>query len=412
MRELDPAAGLHRRDDERPVGLADDPRDQLTQCCARPPAETPPREGQIVGVARVDQAEARGHAGEPAVQRERGEVGQRGRGRGALGEMGRGEPPLEHVPGPHQARPWRRVHRGQHGDRCAVGGQARERPRDRGRVTDGREHAEHPRGRNRGEEVAQVEPEHHARAGVQRRVAVDRAAPHEAVGRGVGRDRVEDLVQRPALDLLQARLGRLDQPLQAAAARRPPVAVVTQPLGRGGPLQSAGVGEPRELPIGELQPFGELVDGRQGRDRPVVAQRRARRRGRVAESPGSVRCRSVEDLRVSDQEGVDRIGQRRPQTGILGRGSVARGAGHDRERETVQPGRPEAEHCRGSLGGVDLVAAAGQERVGDHRRERLSLSTSRHLLIIAAPRPTVLCAARRQVPPSGCTDRRAMYSRD
>jgi hypothetical protein len=200
--------------------VARDPGDELVE---RPPARPRrARERQVVGIARVAHPERRGEPGQPPVEAERREVGQRGRGRGALRQVRRGQRPAEreapsrrprlHAPGallPHRER-----------DR--VGAQPGERVRDAGAVAGLQEDAVHPAGGDRREEIPQIPAQHHGVAGVQRGVADDRAPRGEAV-RGIVRgDPVEDLVQQPALDLLQPRLRGLDHPRQAAAPRRRP----------------------------------------------------------------------------------------------------------------------------------------------------------------------------------------------
>ena len=143
-------------------------------------------------------------------------------------------------------------------------------------VAQGLEDPEHASGRHRGEEVGEVQTQEHGLAAVAARVVDDRAPAREALGRLVDRDVVEDLTQDPALDLLEAELGGLDDARQPAAAGHRGVAVVAQPLGGDGPLQSAHVGQPRQLPVGELErrPPVSDTDGDTG-DRPVTAQRGA-----------------------------------------------------------------------------------------------------------------------------------------
>jgi hypothetical protein len=73
------------------------------------------------------------------------------------------------------------------------------------------EDAVHPPGAHGGEERLQVEVEDHRAARVQPRGRQRRAPRPKPVGRVVGRDAVEDVVQHLALEVLELALGRLQQ---------------------------------------------------------------------------------------------------------------------------------------------------------------------------------------------------------
>jgi hypothetical protein len=82
---------------------------------------------------------------------------------------------------------------------------------DVGVVAEGLEDPEHPAGGDRGEEVGEVQAQEHGPAAVTAGVVDERAPPGETLRRLVDRNVVEDLVQDPALDLLEAHLRGLDE---------------------------------------------------------------------------------------------------------------------------------------------------------------------------------------------------------
>ena len=106
-------------------------------------------------------------------------------------------------------------------------------------------------------------------------VADDRAAGDEAVRRRVRRDLAEDLPEDPALHLLQTQLRRLDHAGQARRRVDREIAVVAQPLTLDRALETADVGQPRELAVAQFQPLREL------RDRPIGGTGHAARRAAV-----------------------------------------------------------------------------------------------------------------------------------
>jgi hypothetical protein len=102
-------------------------------------------------------------------------------------------------------------------------------------------------------------------------------------------DVVEDLVQDPALHLLELELRPGDRPRRRPRARLPAVRVVAQPPRSGRALEPARVGEPLELPRVELEPLGERARRVDRRDRPA----RVRHRRLVQEPAAHVRARAV-----------------------------------------------------------------------------------------------------------------------
>ena len=104
--------------------------------------------------------------------------------------------------------------------------------------------------------------------------AAHRPATDAAVRRVVHRDRGQDVAQQPALDLLEPRLRRGEQPDAVALGQhRPPV--VPQRLG-GGALEPVQVGEPGELALVEVEQAGQCAEVGQQRDRPGPARHRGR----------------------------------------------------------------------------------------------------------------------------------------
>ena len=94
------------------------------------------------------------------------------------------------------------------------------------------------------------------------------AAGDEAVGCVVLRDLVEDLVEDPALDLLQPLFRPGDRARRAVRAWLPAVGVVAQAAVGRVALEAAGVREPHEPAGVELQEVGELARRRDRRRRP------------------------------------------------------------------------------------------------------------------------------------------------
>jgi hypothetical protein len=81
--------------------------------------------------------------------------------------------------------------------------------RDRAAVAKRAEDPEDPASRDRREEVLEVEPQNDCLAAVQPGVSRDRASAREALGGLMRGDVLEDLMQDPSLDLLEAGLRRL-----------------------------------------------------------------------------------------------------------------------------------------------------------------------------------------------------------
>ena len=172
----------------------------------------PAGEDDVVGVPRVGRPERVGQPGQAAVEPVGAQVGERGRGGGALRQVRRRQPPAQalvrrgggRVGRPRRGRPLlqRQSVRDQPGE---IGG-------DRLRVSGAAEHAVHAAGRDRGEEVLEVESQHDATPGVPAGVGERRMPAPEAVGGVVRRDRLEDPAQHTPLGLLEQALGLLDQP--------------------------------------------------------------------------------------------------------------------------------------------------------------------------------------------------------
>jgi hypothetical protein len=188
--------------DREPL-LACDRGDQLLKVTAPASELIRPRERQIVGVPRVAHPARRGQPVRPAVEAERGQVGQRRRGRGALRQVRRRELAPEPEPRLHEARLGGARHVVPHrvGDR--VRGQAGEDVGDVWSVAEGVKDAEHPAGADRREEVLEVEPQDDWLGCVQAGMGRDRTATSKALRSVVGGDVIEDLMQDPPLDLLQ-----------------------------------------------------------------------------------------------------------------------------------------------------------------------------------------------------------------
>ena len=120
--------------------------------------------------------------------------------------------------------------------------------RDRLRVSGAAEDAVDAAGRDRGEEVLQVEPQDDAAAGVAAGMGERRVAAAKAVGGVVRRDRLEDRAQQPPLGLLEQRAWAARS---GAAAPRPGAASgsgsCAAARSRDAPLQATAVGQPGEL---------------------------------------------------------------------------------------------------------------------------------------------------------------------
>jgi hypothetical protein len=134
------------------------------------------------------------------------------------------------------------------------------------------EDAEHASGSDRGEEISEVDAEDGALAGVPPRVADHRATARKALRGLVDGNMIEDLVQDPPLDLLEASLRGFQDARDAAPARDDPVAVVPELLVCHAALETPHVGQPGELPAAQLQHVGERRDGVDRGDRPAVLQ--------------------------------------------------------------------------------------------------------------------------------------------
>ena len=80
--------------------------------------------------------------------------------------------------------------------------------------------------------MLEIEADDHVLAHVRFDERAHAAAADETMGDGRGRDAGEHVVQQPALDLPQPRLGRLQQAVTPGCLGHPPVAVVLQRLSR------------------------------------------------------------------------------------------------------------------------------------------------------------------------------------
>nr|WP_233417138.1 hypothetical protein [Halovulum marinum] len=99
-------------------------------------------------------------------------------------------------------------------------------PRCRLGVAQAAEQAEHPAGADRGEEILQIETQHHLFARVPPRAVAAAAAAHEAEGVAMRWHLVQDPAQHLPLQRFQRGLRRLDQPQPAAGLAVQHTAVV------------------------------------------------------------------------------------------------------------------------------------------------------------------------------------------
>lgn len=265
---------------------------------------------------------------------------------------------------PRQRRPLIGRHR--------VRRQRRERVGDRLGIAGGSEDAEHPRGRDAREEVLEIEPHDHVPADVRGGVAARGPAAREAVCGLVRGDPVEQLVQQAPLDRLQSRLGPLDRARRTAVAGQPGVAVVAQPLVGDPALEPAGVGEPGELAVPDLE------EARQGVHRMQLGHR-----------PAAPPHRELGQEPAANAGRLDGIGRshllqlQREEGGQLAR-SVRRGAvvgGQHRAHEPPDPRRPRLEHGGTASKKTGLLPRSGQAGV----RQAVRQAPARRAVVHRAP---------------------------
>ena len=139
--------------------------------------------------------------------------------------------------------------------RCARGGQGGQGVRDRFGVADAAEQAEDPGGRDGGEEGPQIEADQDVVAGVGPGERVDAPAADKTVDALVDRHGGQDLVEHLPLEVAQAGLRCLDQPVG-----QPRVPVVAQAFVAGVTVDLATVGEPVELVAVETEELGQLAE--------------------------------------------------------------------------------------------------------------------------------------------------------
>ena len=260
---------------------------------------------------------------------------------------------LARIARPRDPRPLRRRHH-----RDAQRGQ---RVRDGLGVPGGAEDAEDACRGDAHEEVLEVEPHDGRPAGVQRRMGADGTAGNEAVGGVVLRDVVEDLVEDPALDLLQPQFRPRDRPGRAVRARLPAVGVVAQAAVGRVALEPAGVREPHEPAGVELQEVGELArrrDPRRGPRHPAHLRREVAPAQDVRPSPVALE----RQLDVGGE--LARAVGRRARVGL-----------EDPAHDGPQPSRARGQHLAAAAHHRGLRPGAGEE-VGCERGAELSSAGS------------------------------------
>ncbi len=220
------------------------------------------REGHVVGVARVGEAERAGQRGEPRIEPRADEVRQHRARRRPLRQApwaSGGEKALavEVQLVDIRLRAEQRQHRG-----------------DRFRVAETAELALHaPEGEGR-EEVLEVEVDHDLAADMCPGIGQDRAARHEAVRRLVHRHLAEDRVEHPVLRALEARHRGRDQPLAAGLLRQGEALVVADARERAVVGEEAQFGQRNADRVGQRPGAGEV--------RQAGLERRRRRVGMQA----------------------------------------------------------------------------------------------------------------------------------
>ncbi len=142
-----------------------------------------------------------------------------------------------------------------------VSGQPGQGARDGLGITGGQEDLQDSRGRDRREEVLQVEAHQQLLAGVRFHEIADRAARPEAPRRFVRRDGVEDFPQRLPLGEFEQRLRALDQAEAAALRFRLPLVAVVLCLAAGN--------QPAEIVRMQPQDVGKVSQGGDFRNLPL-----------------------------------------------------------------------------------------------------------------------------------------------
>jgi hypothetical protein len=220
-----------------------------------------------------------------------------------------------------------------------------------------------PCGRDRREEITQVEREQDRSSGMAAGMADHRATASEAGCIAVDGDVVEDLAQHPPLDLLKPCLRGLDHPRQARGARHAPVPVVAKALAGDRAFEPADVGQPRQLAEGQLQQLRQRRHRFDHRDRPVMRERGPppRQRGHEADRLGRLR------LTVVAAPCKEQLDQRRQSLGLANRRGPVRG--RDGHRQRRHPARPPVEAADTALAqpvdGPGAVDERARELTGD-----------------------------------------------
>ena len=264
--------------------------------------------------------------------------------------------------------------------------------RDRLRVARGAEDPVHAARRHRREEILEVQADDRRLAGVDRRVGARAAAADEAVRGVVRRDAVEDLVQDPALDLLELELGAGDRARRRALARLPHVRVVAEPSRCGDAVQRARVGEPRELTGVQLEQVGERAGRDDLRHRPADPPH-----PRLVQEPArDVRPRAV-DVRLAERQ---RDVLRELARAIHRR---ARIRDHRRAHDRGQPARTRPQRLPSPAHHRRLGPRAREERRGE-RRSELASDRGLHPARMLSP-PERSCAAGGRVRRADCSGR-------
>ena len=138
-----------------------------------------------------------------------------------------------------------------------IGTQAGEKLRDSARIADASKEGVHPRRRNRGKKVAQIEVKHHFLSAMRCRIRCHGTARPIAMHGGVRWDCIQNPLQQASLNCFQAQFRYFQQTRPAGWLRQPPICVMSQ--GPGGDLGFAplAVGEPIQLAYTQAQPFGQ-----------------------------------------------------------------------------------------------------------------------------------------------------------
>jgi hypothetical protein len=185
----------------------------------------------------------------------------------------------------------------------------------------------------------------------------DAAAGDEAVGGWGDGDGSEEVIEQPALDPPQARLGSLEQAMPAAALGDPAISIVKERLDVGGGVHPALVGEPGELADPEAQVPSQLVVSRQREDREQRGRTGDVEHGRLRHQPPPQLRRTLFARDVLQP----RTGRHPP--GELGLAIERRGREpfeHPSDQR-LQPGRRLPQRLPPSLDQVPLQPGAGEE---------------------------------------------------